>query len=232
MRKSLRPLRLKNFEICRLNLKPEPETNIMKKFLKYIIIIFTITVLAVCCRDNYDFIDVEKLQEEELKLLERFYESELFQDSIIKKALPLAGNAKGIDTLDLRETDRLFWARTYRSEIYEDSIKIGQTVGFRYTFYVLDTNADGEPALYLWFTNTTVHEPEVYTAGDFTSSSATICYGIDLGIRNMFLFDKCRMVIPSSIGAQTMFSNSSSFSIYDLYKTIIADIEVTYLPRN
>jgi hypothetical protein len=38
------------------------------------------------------------------------------------------------------------------------------------------------------------------------------------------------MVIPSAIGAQTMLGNLG-YSIYDQYKTIVAYIEIAYLPR-
>ncbi|MCL2073432.1 MAG: hypothetical protein FWH18_05915 [Marinilabiliaceae bacterium] len=200
----------------------------LKIFLKFILIIFVIIVFAMGCRDNYDLIDVEKLEAEELELLDRFYKSKLFEDSILSKALSIDGQGK--DTLDLRKSIKLFSAVTYRSG-YEDTASVGRVVGFRYDFYALDTDDNGEPALYLWFSNRTAHEPDYYTVGNVSSSTLSTCYGIDLAIRNMCLFDSCRIVIPSALGAQTMM-NSPSFTVYDMYKTIVAYIEVSYLPRN
>jgi len=193
------------------------------RFLSIVLIVF---MVANGCKDKYQYIDYDKLEADELKLLERFYESDLFKDSLlnIKKF-----NVKEDSIFDLRESDKLFMVKTYTFPITDpDTIKIGQTVGFRYTFMALTKDENDSLIIYDWFNNKNFFEPEIYSVGNFSTTNATVCYGIDLAIRKMFLYDKCRLVIPSSIGAQTMLRN---FSVYDQFTTIIADIEVTYVSR-
>jgi hypothetical protein len=203
----------------------------------YILTLITLafTVLITGCKDNYDYINYEKLEANEKKLLERFYESRLFNEAIVLKAIELDDNEKVIDTLDLRESLKFFMARNYRDTLntyseykYTDTIKTGQTVGYRYTFSYVDTDENDSIVAYVLFSNIFNDEPDYYTVGNYTTTSAAMSYGIDLGIRNMFFGDKCTMVMPSAIGAQALLA---SYAAKDRYKIIIADIEITYLPR-
>ena len=209
-----------------------------KKIIMILLITVVLSVLFVNCREKYELIDVEKLEAQELALLKRFYESSHFKDTIATQKLAIKDSTiiDGIvsyeyDTLNLINSLNFFRVRHFRSDrsIYVDSIQAGQTVGFRYSFFLLeDIGEKGEPIANLLYSNVMSLEPDIYTVGSFSYTS-NVCYGIDLGLRNMFLYDKCTMIIPSAIGAQAMLTY---FSIYDQYKTIIAEIEVTYMPRN
>ena len=198
----------------------------IKIFCVFLFTLFLLTLFITGCKDKYEYVDYEKLEADELKLLERFYESKFFEDSVLSKAVLIAKDT--LDTLDLRKTLKLFMLRTYRSN-HKDTIKTGQVVGYRYRFYYLNTVDSASVDAPLLFTNRYSNEPDYYVAGNYTTTSAAMSYGIDYAIRNMFLFDRCTVIIPSSIGAQSILG---SYSAKDRYKIIIAEIEVTYHPRN
>jgi len=211
----------------------------IKIIFRFLFAVVIIANLTICCKDKYEFVDYEKLEKEELKLLERFYESDYF-----KTFLDSTKNIIGKETIVYKNQvviakDSLLkgfcMIRTYRdaqldSVMKVDSIlkqkltiKIGQTVGFRYTFSYLDVDENDEFVEIILYSNLQADEPDIYSAGNYNSYG----YGIDLGIRNMILGDKCTMIIPSSFGARYLLSN---YSTKDQFKIIIADIKITYCP--
>ena len=210
----------------------------MKIIKIFLLITFFLSVLITGCKDNYEYIDYEKLAADELKLLESFYKSKMF-DSIIVYAKDTFKTVSGqdsiiTDTLDKRSTMNLFMARTFRKKndkgrpLFTDSIKSGQVAGYRYTLYYINTVESNSIDAPLLFTNRSSNEPDYYIAGNYTNTSIAMSYGIDYAIRNMFFLDRCTVIMPSSIGAQSILG---SYAAKDRYKIIIADIEVTYISR-
>ena len=147
----------------------------LKITLRFLCVAFAIAVFVTGCRDNYEYIDFEKLQADELKLLDSFYEKSFLDTELIMEKIysdtTIVETIALNDTIDRRGTTGFFMARTERS-IHTDTIRVGQTVGFRYTFYYVAKNNDGEPALYRLFSNRSSNEPDVYTVGNFSSTSA------------------------------------------------------------
>jgi len=206
----------------------------LKIFFQLFIIVLVISVLVTNCKDKYEYIDYEKLEKQEKELLEKFYKSEIFKNIIADGTDTIFINDTTfnivIDSLDKKDVNGLIMVRSFRSS-NNDSIKIGKTAGFRYTFWYVDEDKDKDTVIVLYplFTNEYANEPDYYTVGNYTTTSATMSYGIDYGIQNMFLLDKSIMILPSTIGAQSLLGG---YSAKDRYKIIIAEIEITYFPDN
>jgi len=188
------------------------------------------------CEDQYgNFPDYAKLEADEKDLLKRFYESDLFND-LISNAVVLDSvqieedkyKATIIDTLDQRETSGLLMIRTFKSSPQADTIKFGHEVSFRFTFWGIYEDDNGEPAIGYIISNRGSDEPISYITGSY-SNSYYVSFGIDQAIQNMYFGDKgdkCTLILPSSIGAQA-FTSSGALESALTYTTIIADIEVT-----
>jgi len=204
----------------------------LKIFFQLFLIVLVISVSVGSCKDNYNYVDYTKLEADEIELLEKFYNSEIYKNIISEGTDTIFVNDTTfnivIDSLDKKDVNGLIMVRSFRSS-NNDTIKIGQTAGFRYTFWYVGEDEDNnkEIILYALFTNQYANEPDYYTVGNFTTTNATMSYGIDYGIQNMFLLDRCIMILPSSIGAQSLLSG---YSARDRYKIIVAEIEITYLP--
>jgi len=211
--------------------------------MKYIKIFFRLFFIVLViysvtnCKDKYEYIDYEKLEKQEKELLERFYKSKIYENIIADGTDSIYVNDSTY-TVVIENVNGLKMVRSFRSP-HTDTIRIGQTAGFRYTFWYVDeiqVDDDKEGAekkkeivLYPLFSNIYANEPDYYTVGNYTTTSATMSYGIDYGIRNMFFLDKSIMILPSSIGAQSLLG---TYSAKDRYKILIAEIEITYLPDN
>jgi len=214
----------------------------LKILYRFFLVVLVIVCFSISCKDKYDYIDYVKLEKEELALRDSFYSKtinkgesipfiSLLGDTIFRSILSevtYTDSVSNIDTLDMRKSIGFFMAKIFKSG-RTDSIKVGQTIGFRYIFWYLDKDENDDLICYPLFTNTYSFEPDYYSAGNYTTTSATMCYGLDLGIRNMRFLDRSLMIIPSSIGAQSLLSG---YSARDRYKTIIAEIEITYFPDN
>ena len=197
----------------------------MKSIKKIFRLIFIISIVLFIwnCEDNYNYFNYEKLEADDKALLERLYNNEngLF-DSIVGLAVYKEVDVK--DTVDHKESSGLRMIRTYRSP-NNDSIKVGHYAGIRFTFWSLFEDEDGVlkidgPIV----TNIYEDDCDSFMVGNNTSS-AYVSTGIDEAVQHMFLEDKCTLILPSAIGARSIFINNS---VYLQYSTIIADIEVTY----
>ena len=208
------------------------------KNIKIFRLIFLVTIafsIWNCEDQNGNYIDYAKLEAEERALLEQFYESKL--DSLLSLAVVLdsvkveGSNSKVavIDTLDQRETTGLLMIRTFKSSPQTDTIKSGHEVAFRFTLWGIYKDKNGESAIGDIISNRGSNEPISYIVGNY-SNSYYVSYGIDEAIRNMQFGDKgdkCTLILPSPIGAQT-FVNTGVMEQALTYTTIIADIEVTH----
>lgn len=165
-------------------------------------VVFAIAVLAMSatgCDDPYKSIDYGKLEAEEAALLEEFLDQEL--DNMVNAA---------IDTIHKKDRPLIYFEMETGTG---DSILPGNIVGFRYTYYELARNDDGDPTLIPAYSNLADEEPFYYQVG---TPSGVALTGIDEGIKYMHHLGKSKMIIPSSIGSNN-------------YITLIADVEVTYL---
>ena len=198
-----------------------------------LILLITIALSVWNCDDPYDnYIDYAKFEADERALLERFYNNKNFMDSLFSLAVVIDSvqvedsKIAIIDTVDHRETSGLLMIRTYKSP-QTDSIKVGHYVGFRYTFWGIVENENGEPEVHKTpiLSNVTWDDVTSFEIGNRTTSSYANS-GIDEAVRYMFLGDKCTLILPSSIGAQILFSSEMNVALQ--YTTVIADIEVTY----
>lgn len=174
----------------------------MKKINSVYKWMFCVAVMAMsitACEDPYESIDYKKLEADETALLEEYLDLEL--ENMVNAA---------IDTIHKKDSRLIYFEMEKGTG---DSILPGNIVGFRYTYYELGRNDDGEPALFPWYSNLTDEEPFYYQVG---SPSGDAMAGIDEGIKYMHHLGKSKMIIPSSIGTNN-------------YITVIADVEVTYL---
>jgi FKBP-type peptidyl-prolyl cis-trans isomerase len=173
--------------------------KIIRNIYRFALVIAVLAMSATGCDDPYKSIDYSKLEAEEAALLEEYLDQEL--ENMVNAA---------IDTIHKKDSRLIYFEMEKGTG---DSILPGNIVGFRYTYYELARNDDGEPTLYPWYSNVSDEEPFYYQVGSPTGVAMT---GIDEGIKYMRHLGKSKMIIPSDIGSKNYF-------------TVIADVEVTYL---
>jgi len=171
---------------------------------KYIRGLFTLMIivftLGVGCDDSYSSIDYAELEEEEEELRLEFFDS--VRDSLMRNSVD-----------SIIDMDDNGWAFYETKKGSSDSVSVGKTVAFKYKYYYLTRDDDGEPALFLQYSNYDYETLTTYTVGSIGDQYNEILQGVDLGIRYMSLYSKAYIIMSHSLA-------------YSDYFTVVAEIEV------
>jgi hypothetical protein len=158
-------------------------------------------VVAVGCDDPYaDRIDYGKLEKEEAELRMDFFKD--IKDSLLEIST---------DTID--KMDQSGWVSFEMKKGSSDSVMVGKRVSFKYTYYYVVLNKEGEPVLKPEYTNVGKGSVVTYTVGSIGKQDVEVLLGVDLAIRHMFLYGKSYIIMPHSLAFKD-------------YKPVVAEIEV------
>ncbi|MCU4165236.1 hypothetical protein [Carboxylicivirga caseinilyticus] len=194
---------------------------IYNSFLSVAVIALTI---FIGCDDPYSYTSPQEYLDSEMKLLNEFYANIIDTVDNVERTWLEKSTAEAIDTVDNRDGSGMMLFHTKIGE--GDSVKLYKRVGYRYTQYQVliytDTIAEKDfPGMFYYTSNEYSNSPVLYTtfpkSDSYSASSLGIPQGVNEAILNMRYGGECRVVLPSTINA-----NSS-------YITTIFDLKITYL---